>query len=163
MAWQAFFLISFTHIYWKWIEQFSFLNYHSLLVNGGLTFTLCLSFWQLMVLARLWVKSYIGENLIRNFTAFFFQLMKTFHFPLPAGTLLSNMIISMFVGLQLFGPFLFFTFIFVKIKSRSALLLNTGRVCLINFVTMNLLGGVSCFFIAKKVKAFIRTNTKSAN
>ena len=89
--------------------------------------------------------------------------MKTFHFPLPAGMLLRNMIISMFVGLQLFGLFLFFAFIFVNIKSRSVLLLNTGRARLINFVTMNLLGGVSCFFIAKEVKAFVRTNTKSAN
>ena len=59
-----------------------------------------------------------------------------------------------------------FYYLFVKIlsiKPKNALLLNIGRVSLINFVTINLLGGFSWFFLGIKVKAFIKANTKYAN
>ena len=74
----------------------------------------------------------------------------------------------LFVGLKLF-VFLCFLFLLsnrqdiLSIKSRNALLLNIGRVCLTNFVTINLLGGCSWFFLSIKVKAFIRADTKYAN
>ena len=94
--------------------------------------------------------------------------MKNLHFATPAGMLLPNMAINIFRGLQLF---VFFCFLFllsirqdnVSIKSRNALLLNTGRVSLINFVTINLLGGFSWFFLGIKVKAFMRAHMKYAS
>ena len=94
--------------------------------------------------------------------------MKNVHCALRAGVLLPNMVINIFVGLQLF-VFLCFLFLLslrqdnLSIKSRNALLLNIGRACLINFVTTNLLGGFSWFFLGIKVKAFIKANTKYAN
>ena len=81
--------------------------------------------------------------------------------------LLSNMVIDIFVGLQLFA-FVCCLFLLsirqdtLSIKLRNALLLNI-RVCLINFVKKNLLGGFSQIFLGVKVKAFIRANTKYAN
>ena len=63
--------------------------------------------------------------------------MENFHFTLPAGILLPNMVINIFVGLQLF-IFLCFLFLLpirqdiLSTKSRNALLLNIGRVRLIN-------------------------------
>ena len=69
---------------------------------------------------------------------------------------------NIFVGLQFFA-FLSFLFLLsirediLSIKSRNTLLLNIGRVSLINFVTINLLERFSW------VKAFIRANTKYAN
>ena len=60
--------------------------------------------------------------------------------------LLRNMVINVFVGLQFF-VFLYFLFLLslrqdiLSIKLRNALLLNIGRVCLINSVMINLLGG----------------------
>ena len=51
----------------------------------------------------------------------------------------------------------------VSIKPKNALLLNIERVSLINFVTINFLGGFSWFFLGIKVKAFIKANTKYAN
>ena len=63
--------------------------------------------------------------------------MENFHFALPAGILLPNMVINIFVGLQLF-IFLCFLFLLsirqdiLSTKSRNALLLNIGRVRLIN-------------------------------
>ena len=73
--------------------------------------------------------------------------------------LLPNMIINIFVCLQLF---VFISFLFLlsihqdilSIKSRNALSLNIGKVSLTNFVTINLLGGFSW------VKAFLRANAK---
>ena len=59
--------------------------------------------------------------------------------------------------------FLYFLFLLsirqdiLSIKSRNVLLLNIGRGCLVNFVTINLLGGFSW------VKAFIRADTKYVN
>ena len=94
--------------------------------------------------------------------------MKKFHFTLPAGMLLPNMAINIFVGLQLF-VFLCFLFLLsisqdnLSINSRNALLLNIGKVSLINFVTINLLGGFSWFFLGIKVKAFIRAHTNYVN
>ena len=94
--------------------------------------------------------------------------MKNFHFALPAGMVLPNMAINIFVGLQLF-VFLCFLFLLsicqdnLSIKSRNALLLNLGRVSLINFVKINLLGGFSWFFLGIKAKAFIRAHTKYTN
>ena len=94
--------------------------------------------------------------------------MKNFHFALPAVMLLPNMAINIFVGFQLFA-FLCFLFLLsirqdnLSIKSRNALLLNTGRVSLINFFKINLLGGFSWFFLGRKGKAFIRAHTKYAN
>ena len=82
--------------------------------------------------------------------------------------LLPNMVINIFVGLQLF-VFLCFLFLLsnrqeiLSINSRNPLLLKIGRVCLINFVTINLLGAFSLFFLGVKVKPFIRANTKYAN
>ena len=94
--------------------------------------------------------------------------MKNFHFALPAGMLLPNMAINIFVGLQLF-VFLCFLFLLsirqdnLSIKPRNALLLNIRRVSVTNFVTTNLLGGFSSFFLGRKGKAFIRAHTKYAN
>ena len=53
--------------------------------------------------------------------------------------LLPNIVINIFVSLQLF-VFLYYLSIRQEILSiRNALLLNIGKVCLINFVTINLL------------------------
>ena len=60
--------------------------------------------------------------------------------------------------------FLFLLHIFrdyLWIKSRNALLLNIRRVHLVNFVTINLLGELSCFFLVKKVKVFIVSLTRN--
>ena len=95
--------------------------------------------------------------------------MKNFSFALPAGMVLPNMVMNIFVGLQLFVFFWSFLFLLyirqdiLSIKSRNGLLLNIGRVSLLNFVKTNLLGGLSWLFLGIKVKAFIRANTKYAN
>ena len=53
--------------------------------------------------------------------------------------LLPNIVINIFVSLQLF-VFLYYLSIRQEILSiRNALLLNIGKVCLINFVTTDLL------------------------
>ena len=98
----------------------------------------------------------------------FYQSMKNFSFPLLAGMLPSNMVMNIFVGLKLF-VFLSFLFLLsicqdmLYIKSRNALLLNKGRVSLLNFVKINSSGGFSWLFLIIKAKAFIRANTKYAN
>ena len=98
----------------------------------------------------------------------FYQSMKNFSFALPAGMLLPNVVMNIFVGFQLFD-FLSFLFLLsirqdiLSIKSGNALLLNIGRVSLLNFVKINLLGGFSWLFLGVKVKAFIKPNTKYAN
>ena len=59
-----------------------------------------------------------------------------------------------------FAALCFLSFLFLlsiredilSIKSRNTLLLNIGRVSLINFVTINLLGGFSWLFLSIKVK-----------
>ena len=79
----------------------------------------------------------------------FFQ---SFHLALPASMRLPNMVINIFVGLMLF---IFLCFLFLLsirqdisfVKSRNASLLNIGRVCLKNFVMINLLGRFSWFFL----------------
>ena len=77
--------------------------------------------------------------------------------------LLPHMVINIFVGLQLL-TFLCVLFLLsirqdiLSIKVGNALLLNIGRVYLIHFATINLLGGLSWFFLGIKVKAFIRAN-----
>ena len=77
--------------------------------------------------------------------------------------LLPHMVINIFVGLQLL-TFLCVLFLLsirqdiLSIKVGNALLLNIGGVCLIHFATINLLGGLSWFFLGIKVKAFIRAN-----
>ena len=76
-----------------------------------------------------------------------------------------------FCGFAALCFFVFFFFLFLlsirqdnlSIKSRNASLLNIGRLSLINFVTINLLGAFSWFFLGIKVKAFIRAHTKYAN
>ena len=81
-----------------------------------------------------------------------YQSMKNFSFALPAGMLPPNMVMNIFVGLQLF-VFLSFLFLssirqnILSIKSRNALLLNVGRVSLLNFVKINLLGEFSWLFL----------------
>ena len=75
--------------------------------------------------------------------------MKNFHFALPAGMFLSNMVLSIFVCLQLFDFLCFLFLLYIRqgnlhIKLRNTLLLNTGRVRVI------LIGGFSWFFQAKK-------------
>ena len=70
-----------------------------------------------------------------------------------------------------FAALCFLSFLFLlsiredilSIKSRNTLLLNIGRVSLINFVAINLLGGFSWLFLDIKVKAFKRANKKYAN
>ena len=62
-----------------------------------------------------------------------------------------------------FAALCFFSYLFsltirqdiLSLKSRIALLLNIGRVSLINFVTINLFGGFSWVCLFVKVKAFI--------
>ena len=49
-----------------------------------------------------------------------------------------------------------------SVNARNVLLLNTERVYLINVITINLLGGYKLFFLTKKLKVFIRANTKYA-
>ena len=108
------------------------------------------------------------QNLIRNCTiSVFFQSMKNFHFALCWGAF-TQYGHKYFCGLAALCFFLFFVLLSIRednlsFKWRNALLLNTGRLCLINFVTINLLGGFLWFFLGKKVKAFIRANTKYAN
>ena len=69
-----------------------------------------------------------------------------------------------FLGPQLFGLLCFLFLLNIcqdnfSVDFRNVLLLNKGRVRLINFVTINLLG-FPWFFLAEKVKALIRANTK---
>ena len=112
-------------------------------------------------------------EIAETFKIFFENAVKNFNVlgdsdSLSAGIILPNTTINILVGLQLFA-FLWFLFLLsirqdnLSIKSRNALLSNIGRVSLINFVTINLLGGFSCFFLGTKVKAFIRANTKYAS
>ena len=74
--------------------------------------------------------------------------MKNFSFCTPFWDAFTKYGHKYFVGLQFFA-FLCFLFLLsnrqgiLSIKLRNALLLNIGRVCLINFVTINLLGGCS--------------------
>ena len=80
--------------------------------------------------------------------------------------LLPNMVINIYVGLQLF---VFFSYLFslsirqdiLSLKLRIALLLNIGRVSLIKFVTINLLGGFQWVFLGIKLKAFIRLHKRT--
>ena len=63
------------------------------------------------------------------------------------------MVVSTSVGLQLCGFFVFFVFLYIlqdnlSFKSRNALFLNTERVRLISFVTINLLGGFLWLFLS---------------
>ena len=109
------------------------------------------------------------KKLIRDFIISVFPTRwKTFYFALLARTLLSNMVIDIFAGLQLFVFFVLFVFIvyysrYLIYKIKNAFILKIRRVCLITFVTINLLGGFLCFFLGINVKAFIRANTKYAN
>ena len=109
-----------------------------------------------------WVKP------IRNFiTSAFYQLMKNFSFCTPCWDASIKYGRKYFWGLQLcFFVFLFLISILhniLSIKSKIALLLNTGRIFVIHFVWINLLGGSSWLFLGIKVKLFTRANMKYAN
>ena len=109
------------------------------------------------------------EKPIRNFiTSALYQLMKNFSFCTPCWDASIKYGRKYFCGLQLF---VFLSFLFLisirhnvfSIKSKIALLLNTGRKSVIHFVSINLLGGFSWLFLGIKVKVFTRANMKYAN
>ena len=76
------------------------------------------------------------------------------------------MVINVFVRLQLLA---FLSYLFslsirediLSLKLRIALLLNLGRVSLINFVTINSLGGFSWVFLGIKKKVLKRGRNMS--
>ena len=106
-----------------------------------------------------------------NYKLHNFQSMKNFSFCTPCWDAFTKYGHQYFCRFAALCCFFFVCFLFLlsnrqdmlSIKSRNALLLNIGRACLINFVTINLLGGCSWFFLSIRVKAFIRANKKYAN